>query len=59
MMSPGEKQLGRSVMRGLKATIIIILSLFLSTAAYSQEKPGPTKEEPGVAQEKAASRQRR
>ena len=42
-------------MRGLKATIIIILSLFLSTAAYSQEKPGPTKEEPAVAQEKAAA----
>ncbi len=36
-------------MRGLKATIII-LSLFLSTAAYSQKKPGPTKEEPDVAQ---------
>ena len=42
-------------MRGLKATMIIILSLFLSTAAYSQEKPWPTKEEPDVAQEKAAT----
>ena len=37
-------------MRGLKATIII-LSLFLNTAAYSQEKTGPIKEEPGVTQE--------
>jgi hypothetical protein len=42
-------------MRGLKATIIIILSLFLSTAAYSQEKPGPNKDEPGVTQEKATA----
>ena len=44
-------------MRGLKATIIIILSLFLSTAAYSQEKQGPTKEKPEVAQEKAVATQ--
>ena len=42
-------------MRGLKATMIIILLLFLSTTAYSQEKPGPTKEEPEVTQEKATA----
>ncbi len=41
-------------MRGLKATIIIILLLVLGSAAYSQEKPGATREEPG-AQEKAAT----
>jgi hypothetical protein len=44
-------------MRGLKAAIIIILSLFLSSAAYSQEKPAPAKEEPEVAQEKAVAAQ--
>jgi hypothetical protein len=42
-------------MQGLKATIIIILSLFLSTAAYSQEKPGPTKDGPGVTREQATA----
>jgi hypothetical protein len=42
-------------MRGLKATIIIILSLFLSTAAYSQEKPESTKDEPGVTREQATA----
>jgi hypothetical protein len=41
-------------MRGLKATIII-LSLFLTTAAYSQEKTGPTKEEPGATQERVTA----
>ena len=41
-------------MRRLKATMIIILWLVLGTAAYSQEKPGATREEPG-AQEKAAA----
>ena len=41
-------------MRGLKATIII-LSLFLNTAAYSQEKTGPTKEEPSVTQEQVTA----
>ena len=50
---------GRSAMRGLKATIIIILLLFLSTAAYSQEKPGPAKEEPGVSPGEGGYRQRR
>jgi hypothetical protein len=38
-------------MRGLKTAIIIIFGLVLSTAAYSQEKPAPTKEEPDVARE--------
>jgi hypothetical protein len=42
-------------MRGLKITISIILLLFLSTAASSQEKPEPTKEEPAIAQEKVAA----
>jgi hypothetical protein len=44
-------------MRGMIATIIIILSLFLSTAAYSQEERGPAQKEPGSAQEKAAAAQ--
>jgi hypothetical protein len=57
MMIPGEIQLGRSAMRGLKVAMIIILLLFLTTTAYPQEKPGPTKGEPGVAQEKAAAAQ--
>lgn len=42
-------------MRGLKATTIIILLLYLSTTAYSQEKLGPTEEKPGVTQEKATA----
>ena len=42
-------------MRGLKIVICIILLLVLCTAAYSQENPGPTREEPGVAQEKATA----
>ena len=40
-------------MRGWKTTLIIILVLFLSTTACSQEKWAPQKEEPGSAQEKA------
>ena len=35
-------------MRGLRIAIAIILLLFLSTAAYSQEKPGSTNEQPGA-----------
>ena len=42
-------------MRGLKATTIIILALFLSTAAFSQEKPGRTAEEPGSVPSKATA----
>jgi hypothetical protein len=42
-------------MRGLKITIGIIVLLFLSTSAFSQEKPGPTEEDPGLAQGKGAA----
>ena len=46
---------GRGSHEGTEDRAIIILLLVLCTAAYSQEKPGTTKEEPGSAQEKATA----
>ena len=42
-------------MRGQKIASIIILLLFMCTAAYSQEKPATTTGEPGSTQEKATA----
>jgi hypothetical protein len=54
-MNSGEN-LGGGEMKGLKTTIMIIILLVLSTAAYSQELAMAT-EPPGSAQEKAARAQ--
>jgi hypothetical protein len=51
-MDSGEN-LGRAEMKGLKPTIMIMIVLFFSTAAYSQKLTIAT-EQPGSAQEKAA-----